>query len=125
MGKRVRVSAVAFTGAAAGIVTALPAAPAQATTAYQAWITASAKIHSHVQVCGHNQYGKEVCDYATKGITEGGWTSWTTPNWWWISHVAVWWNGHHAFSWDQCNVQSVSHSNSLAILLASVNATHC
>jgi hypothetical protein len=115
MGKKtVRVAAMALTGVAGGLAAAAPAAPAQATANYQILIWASPRILNNIQVCGKNQNNVFTCGSAQPD-------GWVFPsfghsnlfyinNWWWKGHIAIWWSAHHGQSWNQCNVQSLPHS---------------
>jgi hypothetical protein len=121
--KTVRVAATAFTGIAAGVATAFPAAaPAQAATrSYEVRILASPSVAaaeanngSTIQVCGHNQNNKPTCDYTRAGAVNShtGERSFATPNWWWIGAVTIWWNHHHSRSNAGCNVQNMPKGSS-------------
>ena len=115
--KTVRVAATAFTGLAAGVAGAFPAAaPVQAATrSYEVRILASPSVTaaelnngSTIQVCGHNQNNKPTCDYTKIGHPYGsGPQSYITPNYWWIGAITIWWNHHHSQSNAGCNVQNM------------------
>jgi hypothetical protein len=118
--KTVRIAATAFAGIAGAAATALPAGPAQAARAYEVrvygWGINTAK---GMQVCGHNQNGTNVCEYAylEPGATSGS-EHWSTPNWWWASNITLWWSNHHSKSDAHCNVQTTYHSGNYALAVA-------
>lgn len=124
--KTVRIAATAFAGI--GVATALPAAPAHATRAWEvrvaAWGLNTAK---GMQVCGENQNGQYVCEYAKLGpFPTYGSENWFTPNWWWAGRIHLWWSNHHSRSNATCNVQSASlHSGNYAVVGVSPGASRC
>lgn len=125
--KTVRIVSTAFTGLATGAAIAVPAAPAQATAAYEAliWAKTNIPISKGVQVCGHNQNNVGVCRYATYLGNSLGVEFWSTPNWWWKSNVTLWWNSHHSRSNCGANVQNAHHSDYHAWLYVSYGQHNC
>lgn len=106
--KSVRIAATAFAGMAGAAATALPVGPAQAARAYEVRVRAfGINAAKGMQVCGHNQNGQGVCEYAqlSPAATAGS-ENWSTPGWWWASTITLWWSDHHGHSWARCNVQN-------------------